>query len=155
MAQGRNLFSHKRYAQAVLCFKKAKAYHEETVANACLLYQQARTNAKVSDRKNMFEQAAREFKKCTETSSRRITEYYSRAAKCYVKAGMFCDAAEASLKAELFSDAAQFFRKAAKFEAAAQVIKDHGNHIPQNIRESIMAVTRLHFFRGSDSRLVQ
>ena len=151
-AQGEALFHHKRYAQAIHCFRRAKANFEENVANAYYLRQQAR---KTSGReyKHAHILAAQAFELCAEASRQRAADYDLRAADCYVLAGDYGAAAKAFLRAKKFTESAQNFRKAAMFDEAVEVIKNNRNCIPVGVSMQIMTVSKLFYLRGSDANV--
>ncbi|KZP15183.1 P-loop containing nucleoside triphosphate hydrolase protein [Athelia psychrophila] len=153
-ATGKKLFQHKRYIQAIHCFKRASMFREVDVAQAYSLRAQARaipTNQDVQ-RKTAFTHVAEAFLQCAaatkKPNERRI--YYTIAGDCFIILVAYHRAAETYLAGEEFTKAAISYRKAGNVQEAVEVIKQHRRDMDADVADSGMDFARLSCFRDPD-----
>jgi hypothetical protein len=155
-SSGRSLFLHKRYSQAIHCFKRAGLRREVKVCEAYLLREAARSNvgvALLNIQQRAFITAAEAFADCgAAATGNERRQYYRTSADCYVRGGQDLTAADTYLKAEEFELAAKIYRKAGAFDRTLHVLTDHCPMIPEKTAADLWMVCRLHYCGGSNDQ---
>ncbi|KAG2034294.1 hypothetical protein BDR03DRAFT_1093813 [Suillus americanus] len=155
-SSGRSLFLHKRYPQAIHCFKRADLHREVKVCEAYLLRQEARSSvgvALVNDQRSAFTAAAEAFADCgAAATGNERRQYYRTSADCYVRGGQDLKAADTYLKAEEFELAAKRYRKAGSFAKTLHVLTDQRAVISETTATDLWMVCRLHYCGRSDDQ---
>jgi tetratricopeptide (TPR) repeat protein len=155
-SSGRSLFLHKRYSQAIHCFKRAGLRREVKVCEAYLLRDAARSNvgvALLNIQQRAFITAAEAFADCgAAATGNERRQYYRTSADCYVRGGQDLTAADTYLKAEEFELAAKIYRKAGAFDRTLHVLTDHCPMIPEKTAADLWMVCRLHYCGGSNDQ---
>ncbi|KAG2070722.1 hypothetical protein BDR04DRAFT_1076592 [Suillus decipiens] len=155
-SSGRLLFSHKRYSQAIHCFKRADLHREAKVCEAYLLREAARSSvgvALLNIQQRAFAAAADAFADCGAAAmGNERRQYYRTAVDCYVRGGQDLKAADTYLKAEEFELAAKTYRKAGSFDKTLRVLTDHHAAIPEKTATDLWMVCRLHYCSGSNDQ---
>ncbi|KAG2034062.1 hypothetical protein BDR03DRAFT_993883 [Suillus americanus] len=155
-SSGRLLFLHKRYSQAIHCFKRANLHREVTVCEAYLLREAARSSIGVAlpnVQQRAFTAAADAFAECgAAATGNERRQYYRTSAECYVRGGQDLKAADTYLKAEEFELAAKKYRKAGSFDRTLHVLTDHHAMIPEKTAADLWMVCRLHYCGRSDDQ---
>ncbi|KAG1825456.1 uncharacterized protein BJ212DRAFT_276627 [Suillus subaureus] len=155
-SSGRSLFLHKRYSQAIHCFKRADRRREVKVCEAYLLREAARSSVGVdllNVQQRAFIAAADAFADCGAAAmGNERRQYYRTSADCYVRGGQDLKAADTYLKAEEFELAAKKYRKAGSFDRTLHVLTDHHATIPEKTATDLRMVCRLHYCGRSDDQ---
>ncbi|KAG1889227.1 hypothetical protein F4604DRAFT_1950186 [Suillus subluteus] len=155
-SSGRSLFSHKRYLQAIHCFKHADRCREVKVCEAYLLREAARSSvgvALLNIQQRAFTAAADAFADCGAAAvGNERRQYYRTSADCYVRGGQDLKAADTYLKAEEFELAAKRYRKAGSFDKTLYVLTDQRAVIPEKTATDLWMVCRLHYCGRSDDQ---
>lgn len=146
---GRLLFGNKRYPQAIRCFERAGLPNERSIANSYHLRQLARNvpRSKSDEARRMaFSTAARAFFCCAQSfSSSQNNKYFHIAAECFREAQANDLAAKSYLLAEDFTNAARYFRKARMFDDAVEVIQTKRELVDASVADNIISASRLHY----------
>ena len=145
------MFENKRFAQAVHCFHRANALKEKDIANAYLLREQAERMS--TQDKKAHERAADAFENCANESARQKERFMRLAGQCYAKAGYNERAARAFLVAKRYNEAAHHFKKAALFDDAVSVVKSNRDMVDDDVAESVYNVARIFYLRKTDAQL--
>jgi tetratricopeptide (TPR) repeat protein len=147
---------HKRYPQAIHCFKRADRLREVKVCEAYLLREAARSSIGVAlpnAQQRAFTAAADAFADCgAAATGNERRQYYRTSADCYVRGGQDIKAADAYLKAEEFELAAKKYRKAGSFDKTLHVLTDHRTMIPENTVTDLRMVCRLYYCGTSNDQ---
>ncbi|KAG1841503.1 hypothetical protein F4604DRAFT_1961164 [Suillus subluteus] len=155
-SSGRSLFLHKRYSQAIHCFKRADLHREVKVCEAYILREAARSSVGVdlvNVQQKAFTAAAEAFADCgAAATGNERRQYYRTSADCYARGGQDLKAADTYLKAEEFELAAKKYRKAGSFDRTLHVLTDHHTMIPEKTATDLRMVCRLHYCGGSDDQ---
>ncbi|KAG1864912.1 hypothetical protein F4604DRAFT_1683323 [Suillus subluteus] len=155
-SSGRSLFLHKRYSQAIHCFKRADRRREVKVCEAYLLREAARSSvgvALLNVQQRAFTVAADAFADCgAAATGNERRQYYYTSADCYVRGGQDLIAADTYLKAEEFELAAKKYRKAGSFDRTLHVLTDHHAMIPEKTATDLQMVCRLHYCGRSEDQ---
>ncbi|KAG1764093.1 hypothetical protein EV702DRAFT_1283367 [Suillus placidus] len=150
------LFLHKRYSQAIHCFKRADLRREVKVCEAYLLREAARSSvgvALLNIQQRAFTAAAEAFADCgAAATGNERRQYYRTSADCYVRGGQDFKAADTYLKAEEFELAANRYRKAGSFDRTLHVLTDHRAVIPEKTATHLWMVCRLHYCGRSNDK---
>jgi hypothetical protein len=139
--------------QARHCYERASLPRKAASANAYYLRELARkTPAKGSRQarlaeRDAFLRAAEAFRDCAVSDTlRNRRTYFWVAGECFERAGDDRQAARAYIDAEEFNDAAKLYRKAGMFDEAVEVIKMYGCQMLPAVVDSITDVARLFYF---------
>jgi hypothetical protein len=155
-SSGRSLFLHKRYSQAIHCFKRADLRREVKVCEAYLLRETARSGVGMvllDVQQKAFTSAAEAFADCgAAATGNERRQYYRTSADCYVRGGQVLKAADTYLKAEEFELAAKVYRRVGAFDRTLQVLTDHCSMIPEKIAADLWMVCRLHYCSGRNNQ---
>ncbi|KAI6101328.1 P-loop containing nucleoside triphosphate hydrolase protein [Pisolithus sp. B1] len=142
---GRSLFQHKRYTQAIHCFRRANMPREVRVATAYHLREVARATtgiALLTEQQRAFAKAAEAFITCTsETLGKEKLQYYRTAADCYVRAADDRQAADAYWDAEEY-ELAERYRKAGKLKKTVDVPNVESKRISRDCSDELLTVRR-------------
>ncbi|KAI6137063.1 hypothetical protein F5141DRAFT_66140 [Pisolithus sp. B1] len=153
---GHSLFQHKRYTQAIHCFRRANMPREVRIAEAYHFRELARATVGVSpvgEQRRAFAKAADAFVKCSsEAPSRERLQYYRTAAECYIRAADDRKAADAYLNAEEYELAAKRYRKAGIFNRTVDVLKSHSKKISRDCADELLTVCRLYYCSKDDEK---
>ncbi|KIK41852.1 hypothetical protein CY34DRAFT_84670 [Suillus luteus UH-Slu-Lm8-n1] len=155
-SSGRSLFLHKRYTQAIHCFKRADRHREVKVCEAYLLRKAARSSvgvALLNVQQMAFNTAADAFADCgAAATGKERRQYYLTSADCYGRGGQDLKAAHTYLKAEEFELAAKRYRKAGSFDRTLRVLTDHRAVISEKTATDLQLVCRLHYCSRSNDQ---
>ncbi|RDX51441.1 hypothetical protein OH76DRAFT_1481370 [Lentinus brumalis] len=149
----RNLLRRRQYSEAMHGFERAGLQHEQRVALAYLLRNQARAtpvNPQVGiSQAAAFVKAAKAFKTAAQEAEddREQRTYYRIAAECYTRGGDDRRAGAAYRAAKEYTLATQHFRKAGCFDEAVEVVRSHRDEVLPAVREHILDVSKLQYVR--------
>jgi hypothetical protein len=147
---------HKRYTQAIHCFKRADRHREVKVCEAYLLRKAARSSvgvALLNVQQMAFNTAADAFADCgAAATGKERRQYYLTSADCYGRGGQDLKAAHTYLKAEEFELAAKSYRKAGSFDRTLLVLTDHRAVISEKTATDLQLVCRLHYCSRSNDQ---
>jgi len=134
-SSGRSLFLHKRYPQAIHCFKRANLHREVKVCEAYLLREAARSNvgvALLNVQQGAFTAAAEAFADCgAAATGNERREYYRISADCYARRQAL-KAPDTHLKEAAESDlTAKKYHKAGSLEKTLHVPTNYDTVIPE------------------------
>ncbi|EDR08129.1 uncharacterized protein LACBIDRAFT_294434 [Laccaria bicolor S238N-H82] len=158
--RAKDFFDQEQFAQARYAYKKGLLHHAADVANAYELREIARSRstgpprAVFEHRMKAFAKASRAFLSCAKEAIHAPEDYYRAAAECFENAGdgphgaltYLPEAARAYLLAKCFTNAAQLFRKAAMFDEAIDVITKHPEKVEKSVVKQIKEAARLKYF---------
>jgi len=145
------MFLNKRYAQALVAFRRAGRDREVTICNAYLLREKARlvSTATSAARIQAFISAANAFIACARDSpEHRVNErlaYHGEAGECYLEAGDPKNAGDNYLIAEQYDAAGCAYLEAERFGRLAEVITQHKESIEDAILERLTTAARIHY----------
>lgn len=140
--------------QAMECFQKASRHHEEVVAKAYLLREEAQAvrpddeNSAIEHRR-AFTAAAKAFIESAASAMEKAT-YYRIAAECFRECGNLFQAAQSYIDAGEFDSGAQLYRDDGKFSQAIQVVRKYRSKMHHDVVDRIELACRLHYFRNFD-----
>lgn len=152
------LFSRRLFAQAAKCFEKSNEPYQKRISEAYHLQEVARTiraSSNSSARLDAFTLAAKAFQSCaneTQKASDAIN-CNRRAANCYLSAENLPLAASCYEAAGESTNAAKYYRSVGMFDRAVALAKPpDGSHsrVDPQLRDEILSVARLEFFRKDD-----
>ncbi|KIK18633.1 hypothetical protein PISMIDRAFT_109068 [Pisolithus microcarpus 441] len=153
---GHSLFQHKRYTQAIHCFRHANMPREVRIAEAYHLRELARATIGVSplgEQRRAFAKAADAFVKCSgEALNRERLQYNRTAAECYIRAADDRKAADAYLNAEEYELAAKRYRKAGIFNRTVDVLKSYSKKMSHDCADELLTVCRLYYCSKEDEK---
>ncbi|THU96852.1 hypothetical protein K435DRAFT_965733 [Dendrothele bispora CBS 962.96] len=150
--KGEVLFHQKKFAEAKLCFGKARMYNHATIANAYLLRTKAEcteANSKLGkqNRLELFFFAAEAFMDCSKCASeKRRPDFLRLSGDCYKRANQFLLAADAYFSAGRFNDAILCYREISRFDEAINILQRERENIKPEIAEDIIRLAKLFYF---------
>ena len=160
-ARAKDFFDREQFAQARRAYEKASLPRAAAVANAYHLREIARncsagpSRTLPERRMDAFTKAAEAFLCCAEEAAQTPEDYYRAAAGCFEKAGdspagaliYLAKAARTYLLAKCFKNAAQLFKKAGMFDEANEVITKYTGKAEERVAaqiEDVQYFTREH-----------
>jgi len=166
--RAKDFFDQEQFAQARRAYEKASLPRAAAVANAYHLREIARncsagpSRALLERRMNAFTNAAEAFLCCAGEAVQTPEDYYRAAAGCFEKAGdsptgasiYLAKAARTYLLAKCFTNAAQLFKKAAMFDEAIEVITKYAGKVEERVAAQIKDVARLRYFTTKEFECV-
>ena len=149
------MFLNKRYAQALVAFRRAGRDREVAICNAYLLREKARlvSTAASAARIRAFITAANAFIACARSSPKqRVNEYlayHGEAGECYLEARDPKNAGDNYLIAEQYGAAGCVYLEGEHFGQLAEVITRHGRDIKikdgDGLLERLTTAARMHY----------
>lgn len=146
------MFLNKRYAQALVAFRRAGRDREATICDAYLLREKARSISTTTSaaRIQAFITAANAFIACARDSpsKQRANErlaYHGAAGECYLEARKPKSAGDNYLIAEQYAAAACAYLEGGFFDDVVEVITQHGNAIDTPRLERLTMAVRMHY----------
>ena len=167
-ARAKDFFDREQFAQARRAYEKASLPRAAAVANAYHLREIARncstgtSRALLERRMNAFTNAAEAFLCCAGEAVQTPEDYYRAAAGCFEKAGdspagasiYLAKAARTYLLAKCFTNAAQLFKEAGFFDEAIEVIIKYAGKVEERVAAQIKDVARLRYFTTKEFEYV-
>ncbi|KAF8588487.1 hypothetical protein K439DRAFT_1335105 [Ramaria rubella] len=156
--QGHALFKSKHFKHAMLCFERAVLPFERSVAEAYLLRELALRLSLQHGHKdataNACLKAAESFLVCVNLSLSEVrrTRYLALAADLYSLGNHVVEAAKTYLSAQRFTQAAQHFMRARLYEEAADVALYHRSQMDSKLADKCMGVVKLYLHREGHLR---
>ena len=160
---GRDLFSNRRYLQAMHAFDRAAMRYEAKIAQTHHLRESARsippTNKESSlARQEAFRDAAVSFLECAQSAKGTEQKvYYHNAGDCYKEAGNCSDnledyglAERAYQAAREYNSALKLYRKSDQFDEAVHIIQHHHEEVDKELADSVFGAARLFYFIKRD-----
>jgi len=146
------MFLNKRYAQALVAFRRAGRDREVTICDAYLLREKARlisTTASAA-RVRAFITAANALIACARDSlsRQRVNEYlayHGAAGECYLEARDPKNAGDHYLIAEQYGAAACAYLEGERIDKMVEVITQHKEAIGSGLLERLTMAARMHY----------
>lgn len=157
------MFTNKRYAQAMVAFKRAEKISGETrtrevaICLAFLLREDAREvpDNQANERADAFAEAGEAFSTCANESlphqERQRLIYFTNAAKCFVQGRRLKEAGSCFVHAGKYSDAARVYRKGGHFDEMVEVLENHSDHIEADLLAQLKKVAQMNYFKVGKS----
>lgn len=147
------MFNNKRYAQALVAFRRAEETWNVAICHAFLLRENARAvpNDQVKKRTEAFAEAGEAFSTCASESlphqeKQRLT-YFTNAAKCFVLGHRLKEAGDCFVHGGQYSEAARVYRKGGYFDEMVEVLEGHADQIEANLLIQLTKVAQMNYLK--------